>query len=199
MGLVPSLETHGPARYPRVARRRSSPAKYCNWKPHEDGWTKLPSWAMAKRVITTANAMVYFGAELTKNSEFQDAVHDFVEDLLFTAEVLRWTPSIGHNLIAPLLMRNYKASQTTISHLTPVVEQRLRRARKSISGLEPPTSKPVDCVQVFVDANSRKQDWIARRIIQVVRGMWFASVHQPRLRWNTLWRTSASVHTPWIH
>ena len=32
-----------------------------------------------------------------------------------------------------------------------------------------------------MDANSRKQEWTASRIVQVVLGMWFASVHQPVL------------------
>lgn len=147
----------------------------------KNGWTKLPSWATAKRIITTANARVYFGTELTQNSEFQDAVHDFVEDLLFTAEVLRWTPSITHALIAPLLMRNHRASQTITKYLTPIVEQRLRQARNGPAYDERPSSKPVDCIQFFVDANSRKQEWTASRIVQVVLGMWFASVHQPAL------------------
>lgn len=148
----------------------------------KEGWTSLPSWAMAKRVITAANAQVYFGSELTQNSEFQDAVHDFIEDLLLTSELLRWTPSITHKFIAPLLMRNHRASQTITKHLTPVVEERLRQARKRLANdSPPPASRPIDCVQFFVDANSRKQEWTASRIVQVVLGMWFASVHQPAL------------------
>jgi cytochrome P450 len=143
------------------------------------GWTTLPSWTMAKRIITTANARVYFGAKLMDNTEFHQCVHSFVDDLLFTAEVLRWTPSITHPLVSRLLMRNHRASKKIIEHLTPVVEERLRNARTGLAGSNHP--KPVDCVQFFVDANSRKQQWNASRIVQVVLGMWFASVHQPVL------------------
>ncbi|ROW10725.1 hypothetical protein VPNG_05126 [Cytospora leucostoma] len=147
-------------------------------RDHE-GWTTLPSWTMARRLITTANARVYFGAELVENTEFHDSVHSFINDLLSTAEILRWTPSIIHPLVSRLLMRNHRASKTIIKHLTPVVEERLRRARTGVSGSGSP--KPVDCVQFFVDANSRKQEWTASRIVQVLLGMWFASVHQPVL------------------
>lgn len=143
------------------------------------GWTTLPSWTMAKRIITTANAKVYFGAELMDNTEFHDSVHSFIDDLLFTAELLRWTPSIIHPLVSRLLMRNHRASKTIIEHLSPVVEERLRQARSGLSGSDSP--KPVDCAQFFVDANSRKQKWTASRIVQVLLGMWFASVHQPVL------------------
>jgi cytochrome P450 len=144
-----------------------------------NGWTTLPSWTMAKRIITTANARVYFGSELMDNTEFHDSVHSFIDDLLFTAEVLRWTPSITHPLVSRLLMRNHRASKTIIEHLTPVVEERLRHARTGRPGSNCP--RPVDCVQFFVDANSCKQEWTASRIVQVVLGMWFASVHQPVL------------------
>lgn len=148
-------------------------------KCNPDGWITLPSWSMAKRVITTANARVYFGAELMDNFDFHDAVHSFIDNLLFTSEVLRWTPSIAHPLVARLLMKNEKASKTISKHLTPVVEERLRQSRSGFSNFG--SSKPVDCIQFFVDANSRKQMWTANRIVQVLLGMWFASVHQPVL------------------
>lgn len=143
------------------------------------GWTTLPSWTMAKRIVTTANARVYFGAELMDNTEFHDSVHSFIDDLLFTAEVLRWTPSFTHPLVSRALMRNHRASKSIIKHLTPVVKERLHQARNNPSSSDSP--RPVDCVQFFVDTNSRKQEWDASRIVQVVLGMWFASVHQPVL------------------
>lgn len=146
-----------------------------------DGWISVPSWAAAKRVITAANVRVFFGDELADNAAFHAAVLSFVDDLLLTAEILRLTPSFIRSFIAPLLMKNYRESQTIIKYLTPVVEERLVQSRLARAEKRPHLNDPVDCIQFFIDANSRKLEWTAQRIVQVLLGVWFASVHQPAL------------------
>lgn len=147
---------------------------------HEKDWIQLPSFTMAKRVIAAANALVFFGSDLAANPYFLKAALAYPEDMFFTAEVLRLAPAIVHPLLAPLLMRNYQASKTMVKYLTPVVEQRLRRVRDSCTS-EDQHPKPNDCIQFFVDANSRKGEWTAEKIVQVLLGTWFAAVHQPAL------------------
>lgn len=144
------------------------------------GWTRVSSWSVAKTIITAANARTYFGADLANNPTFHGALRSFIEDLLFTAEILRWSPTFLRPFVGPLLMRNHRASQAIIKHLTPVVEERLSQAR-NFPNDKPRASRPVDCIQFFVDANSRKRQWTAKRIVQVLLGVWFASVHQPAL------------------
>ncbi|KAF7884731.1 uncharacterized protein EAF02_005067 [Botrytis sinoallii] len=61
-------------------------------------WTQLRSFTMAKKVIIAANSLTFFGEELSNNSEFLSAVLDYPEDLIITAEVLRFTP----DFLAPL-------------------------------------------------------------------------------------------------
>ncbi|KAI4089097.1 MAG: hypothetical protein LQ339_008619 [Xanthoria mediterranea] len=47
---------------------------------------------MAKRVITRANCLVFFGADLSQNDEFNVAALEFPQAVVFAAEVLRITP-----------------------------------------------------------------------------------------------------------
>ncbi|KAF7936355.1 uncharacterized protein EAE98_002574 [Botrytis deweyae] len=129
-------------------------------------WTQLRSFTVAKKVTVAANSLIFFGEELSNNSEFLSAVLDYPEDLMITAEVLRFMPDSLAPLVAPVLMRNHKASKTLVDHLMLVVEDR---------------PKPVDCIEFFIDANSLKNEWSAQKIVQVIMGIWFAVVHQPAL------------------
>ncbi|KAF7931395.1 hypothetical protein EAE99_003866 [Botrytis elliptica] len=141
-------------------------------------WTQLRSFTVAKKVTVAANSLIFFGEELSNNSEFLSAVLDYPEDLMITAEVLRFMPDSLAPLVAPVLMRNDKASKTLVDHLMLVVEDRLRQARSNEKNLGP---KPVDCIEFFIDANSLKNEWSAQKIVQVIMGIWFAVVHQPAL------------------
>lgn len=149
------------------------------------GWVEVPSFRMAKQVIAAANSLVFFGPDLSVIPGFVEAALQYPEDLFRTAEVLRITPDLIHSLIAPALMRNHKASKFLTRHLTPVVEHRLRMARSRgndfDADVESQASTVRDCIQFFVDANVRKQEWDAQKIVQVLLGTWFAAVHQPAL------------------
>ncbi|KAI1120819.1 cytochrome P450 [Nemania abortiva] len=142
---------------------------------------QVSAFAMAKRVMAAANAFVFFGETLSADPQFLDAALAYPEDLFFTAEILRLAPSLIHPILAPVLMRNHKASKTLVKYLSPVVEQRLRQARGNRSSDRNQQSKPIDCIQFFVDVNSHKDRWTAEKIVQVLLGTWFAAVHQPAL------------------
>ncbi|KAI1742994.1 cytochrome P450 [Xylaria scruposa] len=143
-----------------------------------DIWSQIPGFPTAKRVMTAANAFVFFGSDLSANPEFLKAALAYPEDLFFTAEILRLAPSVLHPVLAPILMRNHKASRTLVEYLTPVVARRLRGSHSS--GKDE-VSKPKDCIQFFVDVNRHKDKWTAEKIVQVLLGTWFAAIHQPAL------------------
>lgn len=145
----------------------------------EGNWVELRSFSMAKKVIVAANSLAFFGKELSREPEFLKAALDYPEDLLRTAEILRLMPLALGPFAAPLLMRQYRASKVLVAYLLPLVEARLNQSRSQPPDL--PHPKHVDCIQFFVNANSRKDNWSARKIVQVILGVWFASVHQPAL------------------
>ena len=140
-------------------------------------WKKLHIFSMAKGVIAAANSLVFFGEDASGNAEFVKAALDYPEDLLKSAEILRLLPSMVRPLVAPLLMGQHQASNILVRHLIPIVEERQRWKN---SDAKSPNS-PIDCIQFFVDASSRKDAWSAQKIVQVLLGIWFASVHQPAL------------------
>lgn len=142
-----------------------------------DGWRRLQVFSMAKSVITAANSLVFFGEDLSRKDEFVRAALDYPEDLLRTAEILRLLPSAFRSYIAPVLMGQHKASKILVKHLIPAVEE---RQRQKAAG-ETTTNPPLDCIQFFVDASFQNDAWSARKIVQVILGIWFASVHQPAL------------------
>lgn len=137
-----------------------------------DGWRKLPSFSMAKNIIRTSNSTVFFGKHLSKNYEFLTAAMQYPDDVLFTSEVLRLTPGFLASTLAPLCMRQGRGQNLMVKYLTPLVQARMA---EHLSGSE---VKHLDCIQWIIDTNPRKKPWSAEKIIQVLLGLWFASVHQ---------------------
>ncbi|KAF7512407.1 hypothetical protein GJ744_001342 [Endocarpon pusillum] len=58
------------------------------------------------------------------------------------------------------------------NYLLPLVQDRMAEQHAGSQ------AKHLDCIQWIIDTNPRKNPWSAEKIIQVVLGLWFASVHQ---------------------
>jgi cytochrome P450 len=146
-------------------------------------WRLLQSFPVAKRLITAVNSLAFFGDEVSHDPAFLKAALDYPEDLMVTAEALRFIPTCLASFAAPRLMGRYEASRILVNRLTPLVEQRLRCAYLAETDTDS-SSKPLDCIQFFVDASMRKrskESWSAQKIVQALLGVWFASVHQPSM------------------
>ncbi|KAL4923644.1 cytochrome P450 [Aspergillus undulatus] len=142
-----------------------------------DGWRALQIFPLAKRLIVSANALVFFGEEVSSDPTFLKAALEYPEHMMETAEALRLIPSWLAPLVAPFLMRGHRAVKILLDYLTPVVEGRLLN-------LEQHLERKVDCIQFFVNAvvaKKQRDKWPAQRIVQVLLGIWFASVHQPAM------------------
>lgn len=177
------LRSHLPSIAPSLASTITSTFNAAFSKANSQAqWKDLPIFALTKTLVTAANALVFFGPELATNKTFLDASLAYIEELFTCAEVLRLTPSFMHPLITPILMQCYGSSKVMVQYLTPVVEERLLRKRATETGEATATTQlPIDCIQLFIDANSRKREWTADKIVQVLIGTWFAAVHQPAL------------------
>lgn len=147
-------------------------------KKYPNNWIDIKSLSMAKKVVVAANCLVFFGEKLSKCPEFLQAALDYPEDLLFTAEMIRLLPKSAAPVLAPLLMRQHRASKVLVSYLMPMVEERLK---EEPSKDQNSSAKPVDVIQLFIEADARKNTWTAQKIVQVVLGIWFAAVHQPAM------------------
>ncbi|OKL62700.1 hypothetical protein UA08_01152 [Talaromyces atroroseus] len=159
----------------RIAALFTEELKSASLNP--DGWKSLQTFPVAKRLVTAANSLVFFGKELSYDTEFLKAALDYPEDLMVTAEALRFIPVYFAPFAARYLMRGYKASRTLVERLTPVVEERLVSSDN--------IQKPADCIQFFIDASLKQRagekPWTAQKIVQVLLGVWFAAVHQPAM------------------
>lgn len=159
--------------------------------PDSTKYTPLPILQVARTVITSANALAFFGPHPSSNTEFLSAAQSYPEDLLVTAEILRFTLRFITPLLAPIFMRNHSASKTMVQYLTPVVEQRLSLKRRQLDhGAQEEDhenrKKACDIIQFFVDATSQPYQkessaWSAEKIVQVILGIWFAAIHQPAI------------------
>lgn len=176
------LPCHLPALYTPLSKIIACSIDYeiGSAKSHDGNpWIPIHVFEVAKKVITAANALVLFGPELASNNKFLEIALDYVENVYFTAEVLRLIPSFTHPLVAPILMRKHGSASQMMEYLIPVVQERIRRSKDGAVAYKG-GQIPKDCIQFFVDANTRGRhdDWTATKIVQVLLGIWFAGVHQ---------------------
>lgn len=143
-----------------------------------DNWVQQSTFMMTKRVITAANSLAFFGPQLSKEPKFLEAALDYPEDLLTTAEILRLLSAFLAPFVAPILMKQHRASKTLVGYLTLQIDERLRHQSVESNSID---EKPVDCTQFFIDANLRRGKCSVRKLVQIILGIWFASVHQPAL------------------
>ncbi|KAF2088040.1 cytochrome P450, partial [Saccharata proteae CBS 121410] len=128
-----------------------------------DNWLKAPIFVLAKSLIAAGNTLVFFGPSLSHDVAFVDAALRYPEELFLSAEILRLIPRFA----VPVL----------VDRLRPIVDARL--ANSTSSSRE---EQPIDCLQFFIDSSrTAKTPWSAQKIVQVILGVWFASVHQPAL------------------
>ncbi|KAL0259286.1 hypothetical protein SLS55_005022 [Diplodia seriata] len=143
-----------------------------------DEWSEAPLFELTKSIIAEANALVFFGDELSNDAAFVKAAAQYPEELFLSAEILRLSPSWAVPLIARALKLRHRACRDMADRLTPIVKERWSNACNEMDKLE---KQPSDCIDFFIDASRGKKGWTVEKIVQVLLGVWFASVHQPAL------------------
>lgn len=147
-----------------------------NHTQKHDGWTEIPLFQIAKKIMARANSATFFGDEIAHDQTFVDAALEFPEELFTSAEILRLIPKWAVPVVGPILRWRNRSSDLMIERLRPLVEHRMENFAKD-SGNE----QHVDCLEFFIEASRLRKPWSAQKILQVILGVWFASVHQPAL------------------
>ncbi|KAH8732405.1 cytochrome P450, partial [Phaeosphaeriaceae sp. PMI808] len=151
-------------------------AQYLNAGSHlAHQWTEVNSFDFATGIVTHANAVIFFGTELASDSAFINVAMRYPNGLFIMAELLRFLLESLRPLAAKALKKKFNSPEILVSDLMPLVQGRMDKVRAG-------TNQPHrDLVQFFIDSGRRKMMWSAHRIVQVILGVWFASVHQPAL------------------
>lgn len=138
-------------------------------------YRKLPVFATAKQIATKSNCLVFFGAELAQNEEFQNAALQFSEDVFLGAEILRMMPGSIGSFVASLMTRGHRSSTVLYNYLHPEVERRLEERHRG--DIPMAAEKPSDGIQWLVDTSPKKGYWDADRMVGEIMGIWYGSVH----------------------
>ena len=132
-----------------------------------EGWTSIKSFLMDENVIQTANSTVFFAVALSRDERFLTAALQYQDDLLITTEVLRFLPSALASIAARILMRISRSTRVLVERLVPIIKDR----PEACNSHSPRAKRPLDCAHW-------KEPRSPEKIVQVVLGLWFASVHQ---------------------
>ncbi|KAL6875003.1 cytochrome P450 [Trichoderma novae-zelandiae] len=126
-----------------------------------------------KALVTKVNCFVFFGEELSENTEFTAAALEFPQAVVFAAEFLRISPEFIRPLVAAIATNRHRAAKTLYRYLVPIVEQRL-----AVRHIQPKEAAPTDCMQWLIDTSPRRDSWTAERMVGEIMAVWFGSVHQ---------------------
>ncbi|KAL6803841.1 cytochrome P450 [Trichoderma sp. SZMC 28012] len=138
-----------------------------------DGFAHVRIFPFMKTLITRVNCFIFFGEELSQNTEFTSAALEFPQTVVFTAELLRITPEFMRPMIASIATGRHKAAKTLYRYLVPIVKERL-----AVRGLQSKEMTPTDCMQWLIDTSPRKNPWTPARMVGEIMAVWFGSVHQ---------------------
>ncbi|KAL6820465.1 cytochrome P450 [Trichoderma sp. SZMC 28015] len=138
-----------------------------------DGFAHVRIFPFMKTLITRVNCFIFFGEELSQNTEFTSAALEFPQTVVFTAELLRITPEFMRPMIASIATDRHKAAKTLYRYLVPIVKERL-----AVRGLQSKEMTPTDCMQWLIDTSPRKNPWTPARMVGEIMAVWFGSVHQ---------------------
>lgn len=149
-------------------------------KPGADGFAHVQVFPFIKKTVTEVNSFIFFGEELSKNSEFTEAALEFPQAVIFAAEFLRVTPELLRPLVAAMTTGRHRAARTLFRHLEPVVKRRMaaRAGRSDLGRAAAETSTCRDCMQWLIDTSPRKDPWSSARMVGEIMAVWFGSVHQ---------------------
>ncbi|KAK8059254.1 cytochrome P450 [Apiospora saccharicola] len=146
--------------------------------PDENGFVPVELFPMIKRVITRVNCFVFFGKELSENSEFTEAALAFPQTVVLAAEILRITPAFMCPLVAWIVTKRHRAAKTLFRYLEPeVCRRRAEMAQADRLGVSKPAAR-ADCMQWLIDTSPKKDPWSTPRMIGETLAIWFSSVHQ---------------------
>ncbi|PTB56075.1 hypothetical protein M431DRAFT_552903 [Trichoderma harzianum CBS 226.95] len=138
-----------------------------------DGFAYAKIFPLMKTLVTRVNCFVFFGEELSQNTEFTTAALDFPQDVAFAAEFLRITPEFMRPLVASIATNRHKAATTIYRYLVPIIEQRF-----AVKGLRSNEATPMDCMQWLINNSPRKDPWTPAKMVGEIMAVWFGSVHQ---------------------
>lgn len=143
----------------------------------KDGLVELQVFDLARSMVVAGNSVAFFGQELASQKDFVDAAFQYPQDLFTTAEILRLLPGFMAPYLGPKLMHQHKASEALLDALSPIVRQRIDDLKNNTG------ERSVDVMQFFIEAmlKDKRSEWPVTKIISVILGMWFASIHQPVL------------------
>lgn len=139
-----------------------------------DGLRYSPVLPMIEKVVTKANCVIFFGTQLSCDSEFLEAALQYPKDVFILAEIMRLTPKLIAPAIARVMNSRHTAQKTVFKILSPIVEQRL--ALRSMNGNT--AESPVDCMQWLIDTSPRKKPWTIERTVHEIMAVWFSSMPQ---------------------
>ncbi|UKZ76612.1 hypothetical protein TrVFT333_004319 [Trichoderma virens FT-333] len=134
-----------------------------------DGFAHVKIFPFMKTLVTRVNCFVFFGDELSQNTEFTSAALELPQAVVFAAELLRITPEFMRPLIASIATNRHRAARRIYHYLVPIIEQRLA-VRELQSSNE---ATPTDCMQWLIDTSPRKNPWTPAKIAGEIMAVCF--------------------------
>ncbi|KAI0593300.1 putative cytochrome P450 [Biscogniauxia sp. FL1348] len=143
--------------------------------PSVNGARVSSIFPVISRAIAQSNAFVFFGKELSHNTEFIKAGITMVEHTLIISNVVQILPKSISDTVAKFLSSRLNAGDIVYDTLVSMVAQRFEERDRARLGHEVP--KHTDCVQWIMDNSPKTKPWTVGRVVHELVALWYGSVH----------------------
>ncbi|KAI0112996.1 putative cytochrome P450 [Daldinia grandis] len=143
--------------------------------PPVNGTKSFTIFPLVCRAIAHSNALIFFGKELSQNTEFIKAGISMVEHTLILSDVVRLLPETVADPVGKFLASWLNSGDMVYNTLEPMVAQRFEERDRGKQGYDIPEHK--DCVQWIMDNSPKTKPWTVQRVVHELVALWYGSVH----------------------
>ncbi|KAI1758507.1 putative cytochrome P450 [Hypoxylon sp. FL1150] len=143
--------------------------------PLANGEKTSSVFPLVSRAIAQANAYVFFGTELSRNTEFIKAGISMVEHTLIISDVIRLLPRSLSHPVGKFLAGRLNSGDIVYDALETLVSRRFEEQARAKLGHDVPEHK--DCVQWIMNNSPKTKPWTVQRVVHELVALWYGSVH----------------------
>ncbi|KAI9691509.1 MAG: hypothetical protein M1822_007580 [Bathelium mastoideum] len=164
---LPELQRHFQAEIENVLH------KVVDSQSSSDGWVRVRLAPLMRKIATGTLGKYVFGESLTRNPEFESAMHGYYKDVVKSMGALKFCPSSLRTFVYNLVTRNGYSLHKLFKHMSPIV----RSGGKIWSEEEP--LKSMTLIYNMIHLSQDSTYWEPDVLMQAIVGIWFAASHQP--------------------
>ncbi|KAG6816479.1 hypothetical protein H0H93_008055, partial [Arthromyces matolae] len=148
-------------------------AAFTEYLPPTEGWASVLALPTIMKIVSRSSNRLFVGLPLCRNADYRDLNIEFTIDVIKAAQLINLFPNILKPLVGRLLTNVESQIQRAMSHLRPIIEDRLDKEAEYGKDW---TGKPNDALSWLLQLAEGKQRTVRDLTLRIL-SLNFAAIH----------------------